>query len=64
MLNRVERLLAQGKLVEAADVLENGVKGSKATEVVGDWLRRARNRAIAEQTLALLQAYTASVSLT
>lgn len=64
VLNRVESLLAQGKLVEAADVLENGVKGSKATEVVGDWLRRARNRAIAEQTLALLQAYAASVSLT
>lgn len=64
MLNRVESLLAQGKLAEAADVLEDGVKGSKATEVVGDWLRGARNRAISEQALVLLQSYASSISLT
>lgn len=64
VLNRVESLLAQGKLAEAADVLEDGVKGSKATEVVGDWLRGARNRAISEQALVLLQSYASSISLT
>lgn len=64
VLNKVESLLAQGKLVEAADVLEDGVKGSKAIEVVGDWLRRARNRAVADQALVLVQSYAASISLT
>ncbi|XP_074308720.1 MICOS complex subunit MIC60, mitochondrial [Silene latifolia] len=64
VINKVEGLLAAGKLVEAADVLEDGVKGSKATEVVSDWLRRVRNRAIAEQALVLLQSYATSMSLT
>ncbi|XP_021714130.1 MICOS complex subunit MIC60-like [Chenopodium quinoa] len=64
VLNKAESLLAQGKLAEAADVLEDGVKGSKASEVVGDWLRRARNRAIADQALVLIQSYAASISLT
>lgn len=64
VINKVESLLAQGKLAEAADALEDGVKGSKATEVVTEWSRRARNRAITEQALILLQSYAASVSLT
>ncbi|XP_021751911.1 MICOS complex subunit MIC60-like [Chenopodium quinoa] len=63
VLNKAESLLAQGKLAEAADVLEDGVKDSKASEVVGDWLRRARNRAIADQALVLIQSYAASISL-
>ncbi|KAI3451113.1 hypothetical protein Pfo_007778 [Paulownia fortunei] len=64
LINRVESLLAQGKLCEAADTLENGVKGSQAAEVVNDWVTRARNRAITEQASTVLQSYATSVSLT
>ncbi|KAK9713430.1 hypothetical protein RND81_06G026500 [Saponaria officinalis] len=63
VINKVESLLAAGKLAEAANVLEDGVKGSKASEVVSDWLRSVRNRAIAEQALVLLQSYATSMSL-
>ncbi|KAJ0770548.1 putative mitochondrial inner membrane protein Mitofilin [Helianthus annuus] len=64
VINRVESLLADGKLLEAAETLENGLKGSQAAEVVGDWVRQARNRAITEQALTLLQSYATSVSHT
>ncbi|XP_057481909.1 MICOS complex subunit MIC60, mitochondrial-like [Actinidia eriantha] len=64
LMNRVESFLAEGKLSEAADTLENGVKGTQAAEVIGDWLRQVRNRAIAEQALTLLQSYATSISLT
>ncbi|XP_051127352.1 actin cytoskeleton-regulatory complex protein PAN1 [Andrographis paniculata] len=64
LIHRVENLLAQGKLCEAADMLENGVKGSKAAEVVDDWVRQARNRAITEQALTVLHSYATSISLT
>ncbi|KAL9241520.1 hypothetical protein vseg_015625 [Gypsophila vaccaria] len=63
VINKVESLLAAGKLVEAANALEDGVKDSKASEVVSDWLRSVRNRAIAEQALVLLQSYATSMSL-
>lgn len=64
LMNRVESFLAQGKLSEAADALENGVKGTQAAEVVDDWVRQARNRAVTEQALTLLQSYATSISLT
>lgn len=64
LINRVESLLAQGKICEAADTLENGVKGSQAAEVVDEWVRQARNRAITEQALTILQSYATSISLT
>ncbi|KAL6552185.1 hypothetical protein OROGR_008339 [Orobanche gracilis] len=64
LINRVESLLSQGKLCEAADTLENGVKGSEAAAVVHDWVRRARERAITEQALTVLQSYATSISLT
>ncbi|CAI9109353.1 OLC1v1009160C1 [Oldenlandia corymbosa var. corymbosa] len=64
LMNKVANFLAQGKLSEAADALENGVKGTQAAEVVGDWVTRARNRAITEQALTLLQSYATSISLT
>ncbi|XP_076916366.1 MICOS complex subunit MIC60, mitochondrial-like [Bidens hawaiensis] len=64
VINRVEKLLADGKLLEAAETLENGLKGSQAAEVVGDWVRQARNRAITEQALTLLQSFATSVSHT
>ncbi|MQL84230.1 hypothetical protein Taro_016728 [Colocasia esculenta] len=56
IITRVERFLADGKLAEAADALENGVFGTEAEGAVGEWVRRARNRAITEQALILLQA--------
>ncbi|XP_057783753.1 MICOS complex subunit MIC60, mitochondrial-like isoform X1 [Salvia miltiorrhiza] len=64
LINRVDILLAQGKLCEAADILEKGVRGSQAAEVVTDWVRRARERAITEQALTVLQSYATSISLT
>ncbi|GFP89235.1 micos complex subunit mic60 [Phtheirospermum japonicum] len=64
LINRVESLLSQGKLCEAADTLENGIKGSQAAEVVNDWVKRARERAITEQALTILQSYATSISLT
>ncbi|XP_054821997.1 MICOS complex subunit MIC60, mitochondrial [Prosopis cineraria] len=64
IINRVEFYLAEGKLAEAADVLEESVRGTQAAEIVADWVRQARNRAISEQALALLQSYASSISLT
>lgn len=64
VIKKVENYLAEGKLAEAAGALEEGVKGSKAEEVVGDWVRRARNRAIAEQALTIIQSYATCVSHT
>ncbi|XP_026429531.1 MICOS complex subunit mic60-like [Papaver somniferum] len=64
VISRVERLLAEGKLAEAAESLEKGVSGSKAEEIVGDWVIQARNRAIAEQALSVLKSYATAISLT
>ncbi|CAH2076008.1 unnamed protein product [Thlaspi arvense] len=64
VIKKVDNYLAEGKLAEAAAALEEGVKGSKAEEVVGDWVRRARNRAITEQALTILQSYATCASLT
>lgn len=64
IINKVECYLADGKIVEAAEALEEGVKGTQAAEIVGEWLKRARNRAITEQALTLLQSYATSISVT
>ncbi|XXG44779.1 hypothetical protein AAC387_Pa02g0041 [Persea americana] len=64
VISKVESFLAEGKLAEAADALEGGVSGSQAEEIVVDWVRQARNRAIMEQALSLLQSYATSISLT
>lgn len=64
VISKVESFLAEGKLAEAADALEGGVSGSQAEEIVVDWARQARNRAIMEQALSLLQSYATSISLT
>lgn len=63
LINRVETFLAQGKLLEAANALEDGVKDSQAAEIVNDWVKHARNRAITEQALTLLQSFATSISL-
>ncbi|KAK7247461.1 hypothetical protein RIF29_42344 [Crotalaria pallida] len=64
VINKVESFLAEGKLAEAADLLEESVRGSEASEIVAGWVRQARNRAISEQAVVLLQSYAASISLT
>ncbi|KAA3462032.1 stress response protein NST1-like isoform X3 [Gossypium australe] len=64
IISRVENYLAEGKLVEAASTLEQGVKGSQAEEIIGDWVKRVRNRAITEQALTVLQSYATCISLT
>lgn len=64
VISKVESFLAEGKLAEAADALEGGVSGSQAEEIVVDWVTQARNRAIMEQALSLLQSYATSISLT
>lgn len=63
VINRVEGYLAEGKLAEAAAVLEEGVRGTQSAEIVSDWLRQVRNRAITEQALTLLQSYATAISL-
>ncbi|XP_042449461.1 MICOS complex subunit MIC60-like isoform X3 [Zingiber officinale] len=62
IISRVENLLVDGNFTEAADVLEEGVHGSEAKEVVAEWARHARNRAVAEQALSLLHSYALSVT--
>ncbi|XP_020082052.1 MICOS complex subunit MIC60 [Ananas comosus] len=62
VIARVENFLSDGKLAEAAEALEEGVHGSEASEVIVEWVMRARSRAIAEQTLALLQSYATSIT--
>ncbi|TQD72487.1 hypothetical protein C1H46_041976 [Malus baccata] len=52
IIKKVEYYLAEGKIAEAAEAFE-GVKGTQATEVVGEWVKRARNRAITDQALTL-----------
>ncbi|KAF1887795.1 hypothetical protein Lal_00023803 [Lupinus albus] len=64
VINKVESYLAEGKLAEAADFLEESVRGTGAAEGVADWVRQARNRAISEQAVVLLQSYAISISLT
>lgn len=64
LISRVENFLADGKLTEAADVLQEGVRGSQAEEIIGDWVRQARNRAITEQALTVIQSYATCISLT
>ncbi|XP_027365668.1 uncharacterized protein LOC113872363 [Abrus precatorius] len=64
VINKVESYLAEGKLAEAADFLEESVTGTQAAEIVAGWVRQARNRAISEQAMILLQSYANSLSLT
>lgn len=56
--------LAAGKLLEAADALEVGTKGTAAAASASDWARDARARALADQTVELLQAHACSLAAT
>ena len=62
--SQVSHHLAEGKLAEAAACLEESVRGTQAAEIVAGWVRQARNRAISEQAVLLLQSYANSLSLT
>ncbi|KAL6651948.1 hypothetical protein ACP70R_010873 [Stipagrostis hirtigluma subsp. patula] len=62
LINRVESLIVDGDLCTAADALEGGLHGSAAEEIATEWVKQARKRAIAEQTLTLLHSYASSVT--
>ncbi|KAL5053416.1 hypothetical protein RYX36_034098 [Vicia faba] len=64
VINKVESYLAEGKLAEAADCLEESVRNTQAEEIVAGWVKQARNRAISEQAVLFLQSYANSISLT
>ncbi|KAH7351634.1 hypothetical protein KP509_19G007000 [Ceratopteris richardii] len=61
-VSKVQCYLAEGKLSDAAEVLENGVQGTKAEVVVADWVKSARDRAVMEQMLLLLQAHATATA--
>lgn len=63
LINRVESMIVDGDLSTAADALERGLHGSEAEEIATEWVKQARKRAIAEQTLALLHACASSTKL-
>ncbi|KAG0469773.1 hypothetical protein HPP92_016473 [Vanilla planifolia] len=62
IISRVEGFLAEKKYAEAADTLEEGVRGTEAELVAVEWSRLARNRAVAEQALSLLKSCALSVN--
>ena len=62
ILSQVQRYLSDGKLVDAADLIEKNVKGTEAEILVADWVKQARNRAVMEQVLLLLQAHATAVA--
>ncbi|XP_078432577.1 MICOS complex subunit [Wolffia australiana] len=64
VISKVEGLLAEGNLTEAAAVLEMGVSGTEAEAAISEWVKLARHRAVTEQALSLLRAYATSISLT
>ncbi|TVU16269.1 hypothetical protein EJB05_39822 [Eragrostis curvula] len=62
VINRVESLIVDGDLSTAADTLEGGLHGSEAEEIATEWVKQARKRAVAEQTLRLLHACASSIT--
>ncbi|KAG8043203.1 hypothetical protein GUJ93_ZPchr0119g33228 [Zizania palustris] len=62
LINRVENLILRGELSAAAEALEGGLHGSEAAEIASEWVKQAKKRAIAEQTLALLHSYASSIT--
>ncbi|XP_020244757.1 MICOS complex subunit MIC60 isoform X1 [Asparagus officinalis] len=62
VISKVENYLVHGKFAEAAETLEGGVRGSEAEEVIAEWVRQARKRAVVEQALTLLQSYASAIA--
>lgn len=61
-LSRTEGLLAQGDLPGAARALREGLAGTKGAPLGAEWARHAENRALAEQSLALIQAHATALA--
>jgi hypothetical protein len=59
---RARAKLAGGQLLAAAKELEAATKGSAAAPVVADWAKAARDRSVADQALAIIQAHTSTVA--
>ncbi|KAK8930622.1 hypothetical protein KSP39_PZI016617 [Platanthera zijinensis] len=62
LISRIESFIAEKKYAEAADALEEGVRGTEAEAVAVEWSIQARNRAVVEQALSLLQSYALSIT--
>uniref|UniRef100_A0A0D9WA35 MICOS complex subunit MIC60 n=1 Tax=Leersia perrieri TaxID=77586 RepID=A0A0D9WA35_9ORYZ len=53
---------AVAHVASSIKALEGGLQGSEAAEIASEWVKRARKRAIAEQTLTLLHSYASSIT--
>lgn len=62
VISKVDNCLRQSKFAEAAETLEVGLRGTEAEQIVADFAKQARHRAIVEQALSVLQSYAISVS--
>lgn len=62
VISKVERYLSEGKLTEAATVLERAAVGTAAERLATEWARQARNRAIIEQGLQVFQAHVIAIA--
>lgn len=62
LISRIDSFIAEKKYAEAADALEEGVRGTEAEAVAVEWSIRARKRAVVEQALSLLQSYALSIT--
>ncbi|KAG6546953.1 hypothetical protein Mapa_011569 [Marchantia paleacea] len=62
VISKVERYLSEGKLIEAAVVLERAAVGTAAERLATEWARQARNRAIIEQGLQVVQAHVIAIA--
>ena len=51
-----------GKLLEAAEIVERAVKGTAATHAVQDWVEKVKVRATVEQVAKLLEAHASAIS--
>ncbi|KAF7019243.1 hypothetical protein CFC21_032439 [Triticum aestivum] len=64
LISRVEDLIVGGDLTAATEALTGGLQGTAAEEAAAEWVKQARKRAIAEQTLTLLHSYASSITFT
>ncbi|CAI5468819.1 unnamed protein product [Closterium sp. Yama58-4] len=55
-------LLVEGRLEEAAEAMERGVKGTRAEGVVRQWGEEVRGRAAVEQAVRVMQAHAGCIA--
>ncbi len=58
----VQSELTNGQLLKAAEDLEQAVRGTAAAAEVTAWVQHVRERVLAEQTAALLQAHASALT--